>query len=282
MGEISSRAADSDLKAKKVTPAPEPAATPPALPCARTALILTRPRPHSHARCAQPLFSPDDRGPAPPRCARRRGGGPAPSSAQRGSRRSGARGRGARRAAAGTRRGCPAGTREGAGTERRTRGRQGSRRDDAAALLPAPPSGTSACTCRWELAFGKARGTGACVRWLSQAVGGAENPSGPARPRAVRGLFWRWPAGGAGGFAPCRDPTACPGAEEGLAGDPDPSGLPLLRLSERSSGVLRLVLSQIGPVVTLVTNRGREVSLSGLGGCRRPRTAGEFASWLLA
>lgn len=47
---ISSRAADLDLKAEKVTLAPEHAVTPPALPCARTALTRTPALAHTGTR----------------------------------------------------------------------------------------------------------------------------------------------------------------------------------------------------------------------------------------
>lgn len=61
---MSSKAADSDRTAKKVILAPEPAATPPALPCARAAHSPAYPPSptFAHALRSKPLFSPDYRG----------------------------------------------------------------------------------------------------------------------------------------------------------------------------------------------------------------------------
>lgn len=208
-------------------------------------------------------------GAAPPRCAR-----PAPSSARRGSGSSGARGLGTRRAAARTSgavrpgsergRGRSGGPQAGGGRGGVTPLHPSRSRPRGPLLAPIPPPRSAATgSSRLE----RRAGPGACARRLGQDVGGAENPSGPARPREAPGLLWRWPAGGAGGFAPCGDPAA----EEGPAGEPVGSQLSL-RLSARSGGVLRLVLRQIGVVVTLITNKGpRGVAL-------RPRQLQEASS----
>ena len=101
-GGMSSRAADSDRTAKKVTLAPEHAATPPALPCARTA--LTR-KPALHIRTRRTLQACLLA--RLQRCAHRRWGGPGPSIAQGSSSSSGARRRVTKRTSAGANRRCP-------------------------------------------------------------------------------------------------------------------------------------------------------------------------------
>lgn len=202
--------ADLDLRATPEHPSP-----PPALPCARTALPRTPPthaalaRAHTHthstthtahrtcthaqAHRSKPLSLPLRRG-APP------GARPCPASGQRGSRDSGARGPGTRRAAADSGQGCLAPTREGSGAGRKGQGGV-TRRDppptpgSPAALLRPPPAGSPPAPPP-AARVRRGRWLCACAR-AGRGRGQRGKPTRPGHPRAARWLLRRRPAGGA-------------------------------------------------------------------------------------
>lgn len=169
-------------------------------------------------------------------------GSPAPSSAWRGCRSSRARGQRTRRAAAGTSFGCPARTREWAGTQRGPRADRV--RVGVTPLHPSPRRSLGLClhlplSRRWEVSLGRARGAGMVARWLGQDVGGAANPGGPAQLRTARaGSSGSSLQGAPRGLRPAGTLRPAPVQRRG-GGGPSPKWLSL-RLSEMSGGVLRL------------------------------------------
>lgn len=193
---ISSRVADLDLKAEKVTLAPEHAVTPPALPCARTALTRTPALAHTRTRTLLQAALLDRLREKRPRGALAGDGAAQPCRAHSAA-------LGAPESAGGERGlwpRAPVGS-AGRGPERRGEwsGGPGASRGpgmgDASASLSAPPSMPSASARRsstsgsshWERHAARV----ACAHGLGRDVRGAESPWGPARPLAARGILRR-------------------------------------------------------------------------------------------
>lgn len=271
-GGISSRAEDSDPKAKKIPLAPETRCCTPALSSARTALTRTPPSPPlAHAHCSQPPSSPGSRGPGPSEVRSPRGRRPSPVSARRGGRSSRARGRGTRRAAAGTSGAAGSAPTAGgsAGGPKADRVRGGVTPPHRSPRRPPGRCRHLPLSRRWAVRFGKARGAG----WVraggarARAARGAQAaPHDPGRRAGSSGASlqgaptgWR-PAGTCGR----------PGGEEGPAGARTPVGC--LRASQKGQAESRgRCAAMWGRWSHLSPSRDRGASLSGLGRCERPQ-----------
>ena len=221
---------------------------------------------HAQAHRSKPLSLPLRRG-APP------GARPCPASGQRGSRDSGARGPGTRRAAADSGRGCPAPTRKGSGAGRKGQGGV-TRRDppphprSPAALLRPPPAGSPPA----PPPAARVRGGGAgCARARGRgaAVGSAGNPRGPATGGRRGG------SSGAGLQGAPRSRGRGLGRGGGAARPARKRSRP--RVSGRSRGVWRLVLARRTGTALSRLSPASPLSCPAAGGGRE--LAGEVSSW---